>query len=253
MLPNSIPLSHPAPAIVDFSHISSQLSSSPITALPVLFIAGVLTSLAPCIYPMIPITAAIVGGTAVGNAPRPRSRTVALTLTYVLGLALAYASLGLFAGLTGTLFGSVSTNPWLYFAMANLLIVAALAILEVIPVRVPSWLLTRAAAAGDGGTLGGVFVMGAASGLVAAPCSAPVMAAVLTWVTATKSGVLGFIYLFVFSLGMCTLLVLVGLFSGSVARLPRAGTWMVWVKRFFAVIMFAVAEYYLVQMGLLLI
>jgi cytochrome c-type biogenesis protein len=238
---------------VDFTHISSQLSSSPLTALPVLFIAGVLTSLAPCIYPMIPITAAIVGGTAFGNVARPRSRTIALTLTYVVGLALAYASLGLFAGLTGTLFGSVSTNPWLYFAMANLLLVAALAMLDVIPVRVPSWLLTRAATVGEGGTLWGVFVMGAASGLVAAPCSAPVMAAVLTWVTATRSGVLGFIYLFVFSLGMCTLLVLVGLFSGSLARLPRAGTWMVWVKRFFAVIMFAVAEYYLVQMGLLLI
>ena len=238
---------------MDFSHISSQLSSSPLTALPALFIAGVLTSLAPCIYPMIPITAAIVGGTAVGNAPRPRSRTIALTLTYVIGLALAYASLGLFAGLTGTLFGSVSTNPWLYFAMANLLIIAALATLDVIPVRVPSWLLTRAATAGEGGTLWGVFVMGAASGLVAAPCSAPVMAAVLTWVTSTRSGILGFIYLFVFSLGMCTLLVVVGLFSGTLARLPRAGSWMTWVKRLFAVIMFAVAEYYLVQMGLLLI
>ena len=168
-------------------------------------------------------------------------------------LALAYASLGLFAGLTGTLFGSVSTNPWLYFAMANLLILAALAMLDVIPVRVPSWLLTKAAAAGQGGNLGGVFVMGAVSGLVAAPCSAPVMAAVLTWVSTTKSGVLGFIYLFVFSIGMCTLLVVVGLFSGTVARLPRAGAWMVWVKRLFALIMLAVAEYYLVQMGLLLI
>src|SRR3954463_8264334 len=151
MLPNSIPLSHPW-AIVDFSHISSQLSSNPFTALPVLFIAGVLTSLAPCVYPMIPITAAIVGGSSVGETGRPRSRTVFLTLTYVLGLALAYASLGLFAGLSGTLFGSVSTNPWLYFAMANLLIVAALAMLDVIPVRVPSWLLTRAAAAGQGGS-----------------------------------------------------------------------------------------------------
>jgi cytochrome c-type biogenesis protein len=238
---------------VDFTHISTQLSSSPLTALPILFIAGVLTSLAPCIYPMIPITAAIVGGSAVGEAPRARSRTVLLTLAYVLGLSLAYASVGLFAGLTGTLFGSISTNPWVYFAMANLLIIAALAMLEVIPVRVPAWLLTRAATAGQGGSLSGVFVMGAASGLVAAPCSAPVMAAVLTWVTATKSGVLGFIYLFVFSLGMCTLLVLVGLFSGTVARLPKAGTWMVWVKRLFALIMLGVAEYYLVQMGLLLI
>jgi cytochrome c-type biogenesis protein len=238
---------------VDFTHISTQLSSSPLTALPILFIAGVLTSLAPCIYPMIPITAAIVGGSAVGDAPRPRSRTVLLTLTYVLGLALAYASVGLFAGLTGTLFGSVSTNPWVYFAMANLLVIAALAMLDVIPVRVPTWLLTRASTAGKGGSLYGVFVMGAASGLVAAPCSAPVMAAVLTWVTATKSGALGFIYLFVFSLGMCTILVVVGLFSGTLARLPRAGGWMVWIKRLFALIMLGVAEYYLVQMGQLLI
>ena len=238
---------------MDFSHISAQLSSSPLTALPVLFIAGVLTSLAPCIYPMIPITAAIVGGSSVGDAPRARLRTVLLTFAYVLGLALAYASVGLFAGLTGTLFGSISTNPWVYFAMANLLIIAALASLDVIPVRVPTWLLTRASNAGEGGSLYGVFVMGAASGLVAAPCSAPVMAAVLTWVTATKSGVLGFIYLFVFSLGMCTLLIVVGLFSGTLARLPRAGEWMVWVKRIFALIMLAVAEYYLVQMGQLLI
>ena len=238
---------------MDFTHISTQLSSSPLTALPILFIAGVLTSLAPCIYPMIPITAAIVGGSAVGGAPRARSRTVVLTFAYVLGLSLAYASVGLFAGLTGTLFGSVSTNPWLYFAMANLLIIAALAMFDVIPVRVPAWLLTRAATAGEGGSLYGVFIMGAASGLVAAPCSAPVMAAVLTWVTNTKSGVLGFIYLFVFSLGMCTLLVLVGLFSGTLVRLPRAGTWMVWIKRLFALIMLGVAEYYLVQMGLLLI
>lgn len=238
---------------MDFSQISTQLSSSPLTALPILFIAGVLTSLAPCIYPMIPITAAIVGGSTVGDVPRARARTVLLTFTYVLGLALAYASVGLFAGLTGTLFGAVSTNPWLYFAMANLLIIAALAMLDVIPVRVPAWLLTRAAAAGKGGSLYGVFVMGAASGLVAAPCSAPVMAAVLTWVTVTKSGALGFLYLFVFSLGMCTILVLVGLFSGTVARLPRAGAWMVWIKRIFGLIMLGVAEYYLVQMGQLLI
>jgi cytochrome c-type biogenesis protein len=238
---------------VDFSGLSQRLSSSPLTALPVLFIAGVLTSLAPCIYPMIPITAAIVGGNAVHLGPRKRVRTVLMTFTYVVGLALAYASLGLFAGLTGTLFGSVSTNPWLYFAMANLLIIAALAMFDVVPVSVPSWLLTRASAVGEAGNIYGVFVMGAASGLVAAPCSAPVMAAVLTWVTTTQSGILGFIYLFVFSLGMCALLVVVGLFSGTLARLPRAGVWMLWAKRLFALIMLAVAEYYLVQMGQLLI
>ena len=236
-----------------FTDISARLSSSPATALPLLFLAGVLTSLTPCIYPMIPITAAIVGGTTVGDGPRPRWRPLLLTLTYVFGLSLVYSTLGLVAGMSGTIFGSVSSNPWLYFAMANLLIVAALSMLDVIPVRLPAALLQRASGAGEGGRVTGALVMGAMSGLVAAPCSAPIMAAVLTWVTATKSALLGFTYLFVFSLGMCALLVVVGLGTGAMARLPRAGMWMIRVKQVFAVIMLGVAEYYLVKMGQLLL
>jgi thiol:disulfide interchange protein DsbD len=205
---------------------------------------------------MIPITAAIVGGTSVADtsAPAtPRWRPLILTLSYVFGLALVYSALGLFAGLSGTLFGSVSTNPWLYLAMANLLLLASLAMLDVLPVRVPAAIMHRASTAGTAGRASGAFTMGAMSGLVAAPCSAPVMAAVLTWVSSTKSAWLGFVYLFVFSLGMCTLLVVVGLSSGAIARLPRAGVWMVWIKRFFALVMIVVAEYYLVKMGQLII
>jgi cytochrome c-type biogenesis protein len=240
---------------MDFSQISAQLSRSPLTALPVLFLAGVLTSLTPCIYPMIPITAAIVGGqssgdTAGGQAPRaPRWRPIVLTMIYVLGLAIVYSALGLFAGMTGTLFGTVSSNPWLYFAMANLLVIAALAMLDVLPVQLPASLVQRASSAGTGGRASGAFVMGAMSGLVAAPCSAPVMAAVLTWVTATKSPWLGFAYLFSFSLGMCALLVAVGISAGTLARLPRAGMWMVRVKKVFAFVMLGVAEYYLIKAG----
>jgi thiol:disulfide interchange protein DsbD len=143
----------------------------------------------------------------------------------------------------------VSSNPWLYFTMANVLIVAALAMLDVLPVRLPTGLIERATRAGRGGRWGGAFAMGAVSGAVAAPCSAPVMAAVLTWVSTTKSAVLGFVYLFTFSLGMCALLIAVGLSAGTLARLPRAGTWMLWIKRAFALIMIGAAEYYLVQMG----
>lgn len=240
---------------MDFAAIADRLSASPASALPLLFLAGVLTSLTPCIYPMIPITAAIVGGEAVaaGDARPSRLRPLLLSLTYVTGLSLVYAGLGLFAGLSGTMFGRVSTNPWLYFAMANLLVFAALAMLDVIPVRVPAALAQRAATAGTGGRFGGAFVMGAMSGLVAAPCSAPVMIAVLTWVTETKSAWLGFTYLFTFSLGMCALLVLVGVSSGTVSRLPRAGMWMVRVKKFFGIVMLGVAEYYLIKMGQLLI
>jgi thiol:disulfide interchange protein DsbD len=218
-----------------------------------LFLAGVLTSLTPSIYPMIPITAAIVGGQSAGDTSPRRWRPLLLSLTYAFGLAVVYSALGLFAGLTGTLFGTVSTNPWLYFAMANLLVIAGLAMLDVIPVKVPASLVARASSAGTGGRMSGALVMGAMSGLVAAPCSAPVMAAVLTWVTTTKSAWLGFAYLFAFSLGMCALLVAVGVSTGALSRLPRAGLWMVRIKKVFAFVMLGVAEYYLIKMGQLII
>lgn len=235
-------------AEMDFSLVADKLGN-PALAIPIMFVAGVLTSLTPCVYPMIPITAGIVGGQNVGGKGRTR-RTVVLTLAYVLGLALVYATLGLIAGLTGSMFGSISTNPWLYFIMANFLLIAGLAMLDVVHVPVPARFLIPTA---GNGKASAAFGMGAASGLVAAPCSAPVMAGVLTWVGTTRNGGLGFVYLFVFSLGMTSLLIVIGLFAGSVTALPRSGKWMVWIKRAFAVILFGAAEYYLIQTGKLLI
>jgi thiol:disulfide interchange protein DsbD len=87
---------------------------------------------------------------------------------------------------------------------------------------------------------------------VAAPCGAPAFAAVLTFVSTTGSAWLGFIYLFVFSLGLTALLVVVGLFSGGLAALPRAGRWMVAIKRAGGVLLLAMAEYYFVRMGTVL-
>lgn len=233
---------------MDFADLPDLLSQQPLLALPLVFAAGVLTSLTPCVYPMIPITAAIVGGGSVGGERR-FARVASLTFTYVLGLASVYAGLGLLAGMTGSMFGSVSSNPWLYFIMANVLLLAALVMLDAVPLRIPGGMLQRAATMGTAGRYSGAFAMGAMSGLVAAPCSAPVMAAVLTWVATTKSAGLGFVYLFTFSVGMCALLVAVGLSSGVLARLPRAGMWMVWVKRAFALLMIGAAEYYLIQAG----
>ncbi|MEJ2187070.1 MAG: cytochrome c biogenesis protein CcdA [Gemmatimonadota bacterium] len=170
----------------------------PLVAIPTLFGAGVLTSLTPCLYPMIPITVAVIGGTgAAGHVSR--RRTVGLTLTYVAGLALLYALLGLVAGLTGSLFGTISSSPWARFAIGNLLLLFGLAMLST-----------------------------------------------------TQSAVLGFIYLFAFSIGMTALLVVVGLFSGALAVLPRSGPWLVVVKKAAGVLMIAVAEYYFIQMGMVM-
>ena len=228
------------------SELSGALSDHPLLALGTLFGAGVLTSLTPCIYPMIPITVSVISGTA--KEGQSKKRTVGLTLTYVVGMATLYACLGLLAGLTGTLFGSVSANPWTLLAIGNLLLLFSLFMLEVFPVPVPRKLMGWAGARG-GGSYGAIFLLGASSGVVAAPCGAPAFAVVLTWVAATQAGVMGFVYLFTFSLGMTALLVVVGLFSGTLARLPQSGRWMVWMKKGAGIIMIAVAQYYFIRAG----
>jgi thiol:disulfide interchange protein DsbD len=220
------------------------LRGHPLAALATLFLAGLATSLTPCVYPMIPITAGVLGGT--GN--RPRAERLRLTLVYALGLSLVYASLGLVAGLTGSLFGAISSNPWAYFVMGNLLLVFGLAMLDVFKVRLPTGAVAWASRFGPESTTG-VFAMGATSGLVAAPCGAPAFAAVLTFVGATGSAVLGFLYLVVFSLGMTALLVVIGLSAGALAALPKAGAWTLWVKRAGGAILLAMAEYYFIQVG----
>lgn len=226
--------------------LSEALAARPVLALATLFGAGVLTSLTPCVYPMIPITASVITGTA--RRDQGKGRTVALTLTYVVGLATLYAFLGMLAGLTGTLFGTVSANPWALVAIGNLLLLFALAMLDVLPVPVPRRLLAWANER-EGGSYGAVFLLGATSGIVAAPCGAPAFAVVLTWVAATGAGLMGFVYLFVFSLGMTALLVAVGISAGTLALLPQSGKWMVWAKRFAAIVMVVMAQYYFVQAG----
>ena len=235
-----------APVALQEGGLSATLSASPLLAVATLFGAGVLTSLTPCIYPMIPITASVITGTA--REDQSKLRTLGLTLAYVVGMALLYAFLGLLAGLSGTLFGSVSANPWALLAIGNLLLLFALFMMDVFPVPVPRRLMAWAASR-EGGSYGAVFLVGAGSGVVAAPCGAPAFAAVLTWVAATQAGLWGFVYLFVFSLGMTTLLVVVGLFSGTLAALPSSGKWMVWMKKIAGILMIAVAQYYFVRAG----
>ena len=230
------------------SGLSGALQHRPLVAVPLLFAAGVVTSLNPCIWPMIPITAGTITGIVNPLSVNAKRRTIGLTIAYVIGLALFYAILGLIAGLSGSIFGTIGANRWALLAIGNLLLVFALAMLEVIPVRMPMRLMTWAANRG-GGSYPAVFLLGATSGIVAAPCGAPAFAAVLTWVATTRSATLGFIYLFMFSLGMTAVLALVGIFSGSMALLPKPGAWMAWIKRLSGVVLLLMAEYYFLKAG----
>src|SRR5205823_11845982 len=145
--------------------------------------AGMVTTRNPCILPMIPIAAGIISGASAGSPSR--ARTTRLTLTYAAGLALFYAILGLLAGLTGSLFGTVSANPWARLVIGNLLLLFGLAMLDVFPVAAPQRLMQWAGRV-SGGSYAGVFLLGATSGIVAAPCGASAFAAVLTWVATTR-------------------------------------------------------------------
>lgn len=228
--------------------LSEALQHRPLVALPLLFFAGLVTSTNPCIWPMIPITIGTISGAGTSSPDVSRRRTVGLTLTYAAGLALFYAILGLIAGLTGSLFGTIGSSPWSRIVIGNVLLVFALVMLDVIPMRLPHRLAAWAGGLG-GGSYPAVFLLGATSGIVAAPCGAPAFAVVLTWVGATQSAFWGFVYLFVFSLGMTAVLIVVGIFSGVLTKLPKPGAWMAWIKKGAGAVLLLMAEYYFLKAG----
>ena len=99
------------------------LAVSPLLALAMAYLGGLLASLTPCIYPMLPITAGVIGHANVGGS---RLRALMLSCVYVLGMALAYAALGFFAAATGRFFGEISTNPWTFLVVGNVILFFAL-------------------------------------------------------------------------------------------------------------------------------
>jgi len=226
--------------------MEAYLQASILMSFIAAFLGGLLTSFTPCVYPMIPITAGYVGSRNLGGS---KVRGFILSLSYVLGVALTYSFLGVFAAATGRFFGQVSTNPYAYLIVANIIILLGLSMLDVftIPSFVPK------SASSERGGIGGAIIIGMASGFVAAPCTAPVLGVMLAYVASTGNILLGWSLLFVFSLGMGVLLVLVGTFSGLVAALPRSGEWMVKVKKGIGFLMIGLGEYFLIKMGELLL
>lgn len=222
--------------------MESYLGGSPLFALGVAFGGGVLASLSPCVYPMIPIISSYV----VSRAPGKTSRVGAflLSLSYVAGMAAVYALLGMIAALSGGFFGQVATNPWALLLVAGILLLLALNILEVL--RLPPWLFGRVWQPVAGG-LGGAFLVGAASGLVASPCTSPVLFGLLTFVATTQNVWFGGALLFAFSLGMGLLLLGVGTFAGLAAGLPKPGAWTLVVKKLLGLLMLSVALYYFLE------
>ena len=230
--------------MLEVEALQGYLQSAPLLAYVVVFVAGVLTSFTPCVYPMIPITVGYVGG----HSGASKERGFLLSVSYVFGVAVTYSTLGAFAALTGRMFGEISTNPVVHFVVANICILLGLSMLDVFVLPVPSF-ATKLQPKTRGKGLIGAFAVGWAAGWVAAPCAAPVLGVLLAFVATRQRILFGMSLMFVFAVGMGALLVLVGTFAGLVGALPKSGAWMAKIQKGFGWVMIAAGEYYLVQAG----
>jgi thiol:disulfide interchange protein DsbD len=199
---------------------------------------GLLLSLTPCVFPMIPILSGIIvnHGHAVSHL-----RAFVLSLAYVLGMALTYAAVGVAAGLSGTLLSAALQNAWVLGGFALVFVVLSFSMFGFYELQMPAALQSRVSdtANRQGGSLPAIALMGALSALIVGPCVAAPLAGALLYIAQTGNAVLGGAALFVMALGMGAPLLLVGAFSRSL--LPKSGPWMEGVKKFFGVIMLATA------------
>lgn len=237
------------------SNINEFLAGNSPLAFPAAFLAGVFISFTPCVYPIIPIQLGFIGGqTAAGGSsqgelgPRVSLQGFKLSVLFVIGMSIVYAALGAFASLTGTLFGSWAASPWTYIIVGNVILILSLSMFDVFQLQAPQFLM-RLAPRKSGSGWFSALALGAASGLVVGPCTAPALGATLAYVGTQGNVVFGTLVLFTFALGMGSLMIVLGTFTGALSALPRSGGWMVKVKVGFGIAMLLMAQYLFVQAG----
>lgn len=205
-----------------------------------IFLLGVLLSLTPCIYPMIPITAGVLQA----NAGNSVWYNFLLSLAYTTGIASTFATFGLIAAFTGQVFSQLLANPIVVILIALVLTYLALSLFDLYELKLPKFSAFQQPSSPQGSLLT-TFLFGAASGTIASPCLSPGLALVLSIVAALGNKLLGFLILFIFGIGSSIPLLIVGTFSGSLKLLPTAGLWMVEVKKLFGLLLFGMVFYYL--------
>jgi thiol:disulfide interchange protein DsbD len=230
------------------NNLSLYLESSLFLAFLAAYLGGFVLSFTPCTYPLIPVTVGFIGA----QSSSSKLRGFFLSLFYVGGIAFTYSILGGAAVLSGRLFGQMQTTKWTYFIMANLCLVMGLSMLDVfsISLPVPQKFMKLTGIKNKNGFLD-CFLMGAVSGVVIGPCTAPALAVLLGYVAVKTNLLLGMSLLFVFAFGMGTLLIIVGTFAGIIASLPKSGKWMTKIKTIFGLILIGAAEYFLYTAGVL--
>lgn len=213
------------------------LGRGPLAAILAAFVGGLLVSLTPCVYPMIAITVSVFGA----STAKSRGQAAALSSVFVLGMALMFTALGVGAALSGSLFGSALSNRWVVSFVGVVFLALSASMFGAFELALPSGLANRLATVGGIG-FAGAFALGLVSALVAAPCTGPVLGAILLWIATSHQIALGTGIMFTFALGLGVPFFIVGTFAVS---LPKSGAWMLGVKWFFGAVLAVVALYFL--------
>lgn len=231
----------PSMSMFSAGTIENQLAKNFYLTFLLVFLAGILTSFTPCIFPMIPITLSILGNDAHSKS---RVQNILRSIFYVLGIAVTYSSLGVIAALTGAIFGQALQNKWVLSSLVGLFVLMALSMWGAFELQVPAFVRNRF---GTGKSQGytGAFFMGMVAGIVASPCVGPVLVSILSFVSTTQNAVLGFSLLFTYAIGLGLIFIAIGASSQLLKKLPRSGPWMEFIKFTLGLLMVGVALYYL--------
>jgi len=205
-----------------------------------IFLLGVLMSLTPCIYPMIPVTIGILQASSATSF----WRNFLIAFSYTIGVASTFSVLGLLAATGSAQFGQLAGSPIFIIIIVTILGYLGLSMFGWYTMYIPRFLQPKQKSIKQGSPFS-AFIFGAISGTIASPCLSPGLAFVLTIVASLKNMLLGLLLLFAFGVGSSLPLLIIGTFSSSLNVLPKAGTWMVEVKKLFGFMLFGMCFYYL--------
>lgn len=230
------------PSFLDTASIQKYLGASMFTGLLFVFLAGIFTSFTPCIFPMIPITLAVLGN---HSQERTRLQNFITSCLYVLGIATTYSLLGLLAASTGAVFGATLGNPYILSVICVIFLAMALSMYGLYDLQVPAFLRNRVGSKKHKQSYTGSYLTGLFAGIVASPCVGPVLVAILAYVASTQNKFLGFLYLFTYALGLGLIFIVLGLSNQLVKALPRSGSWLNTSKFILGSLMLSAFYYYL--------
>ncbi|HET9931634.1 MAG TPA: cytochrome c biogenesis protein CcdA, partial [Polyangiaceae bacterium] len=213
------------------------LEKGPIYAGLAALLGGFLVSLTPCVYPMIAVTVSVFGA----RKAKSRWEGVGLSAAFVLGIVAMFVPLGVIAGLSGSMFGSVLQSRWVLVGISLLFLAMASSLFGAFEFALPAGLTNRLAQMGGIGYRG-AFALGLACGLIASPCTGPVLTGILAFITQTRSAALGALAMGAFALGLGAPFFVVGAFA---VQLPKSGHWMVRIKSLLGIVLVVVAAYFL--------